>query len=160
MHNITPQGFVYIIAATGLDLVKIGFSQTPHSRLSTLQTGSPVELELVATWQGTERDEREIHRVLAEFRTKREWFSLSPAEASRRLDTYFNAPEKHEHICSFCGLDSIQVDLIVTAPKADICNECIDLCVEIIAEQKQGRRKKRSYIKSEPTPPSAQTDAA
>jgi hypothetical protein len=158
VHSITPQGFVYIISAKGLDLVKIGFSQTPHSRLNALQTGSPVELELFSTWRGTERDERELHCILAEFRTKREWFSLSPQEASRRLDKYFNAPEKHEHICSFCGLDSTQVDLMVTSPKADICSECVELCIEIFAEHKRGQRKKRPYTKSKHI--AAPTDAA
>ena len=150
MHNITPQGFVYIVSAKGLDLVKIGFSQTPHSRLNTLQTGSPVELELFATWRGTEGDERELHSILAEFRTMREWFSLSPEAASTYLHEYFNRPEKHEHVCSFCGLDSTQV-MMITSQKADICSECVGLCVEIIEDHKRSNRKKRPYAKSKHT---------
>lgn len=34
--------------------------------------------------------------------------------------------------CSFCGKDSSQVNRIIAGPDAYICNECIDLCSEII----------------------------
>lgn len=34
--------------------------------------------------------------------------------------------------CSFCGKDSSQVKRIIAGPNAYICNECIDLCSEII----------------------------
>lgn len=39
--------------------------------------------------------------------------------------------------CSFCGKDSSQVNRIIAGPDAYICNECIELCGEIIlAEEK------------------------
>ena len=34
--------------------------------------------------------------------------------------------------CSFCGKDSSQVDRIIAGADAYICNECVDLCSEII----------------------------
>ena len=40
--------------------------------------------------------------------------------------------ENDEIRCSFCGKDSSQVKRIIAGPNAYICNECIDLCSEII----------------------------
>ena len=37
--------------------------------------------------------------------------------------------------CSFCGKDSSQVDRIIAGPDAYICNECVDLCSEIIGAE-------------------------
>ena len=37
--------------------------------------------------------------------------------------------------CSFCGKDSSQVKRIIAGPNAYICNECIDLCSEIINDE-------------------------
>lgn len=39
--------------------------------------------------------------------------------------------------CSFCGKDSSQVARIIAGPDAYICNECIDLCSEIIDHEKK-----------------------
>lgn len=37
--------------------------------------------------------------------------------------------------CSFCGKSQDQVKKIVAGPGVYICNECIDLCKEIIDEE-------------------------
>jgi ATP-dependent Clp protease ATP-binding subunit ClpX len=38
--------------------------------------------------------------------------------------------------CSFCGKHQRQVNKLVAGPGVYICNECIDLCVEIIAKER------------------------
>ena len=43
--------------------------------------------------------------------------------------------EQKEIRCSFCGKDSSQVKRIIAGPNAYICNECVDLCKEIINEE-------------------------
>ncbi len=47
-------------------------------------------------------------------------------------------PDKHEHQnkikCSFCGKEQEQVRRIVAGPGVCICDECIELCQEIIEE--------------------------
>ena len=55
---------------------KIGYSVSPMERLNKLQTGSPVKLEMVYRGPGTRKDEKEIHRLLKEWRESGEWFSL------------------------------------------------------------------------------------
>ena len=37
--------------------------------------------------------------------------------------------------CSFCGKDATQVKRIIAGPDAYICNECVDLCSEIIKQE-------------------------
>ena len=37
--------------------------------------------------------------------------------------------------CSFCGKRQRQVKKLVAGPGVYICNECIDRCVEIIAQE-------------------------
>ncbi len=46
------------------------------------------------------------------------------------MDTYPVNPFS----CSFCGKTEDQVDYLVKGPAVYICNECVDLCVEIIKD--------------------------
>jgi hypothetical protein len=39
--------------------------------------------------------------------------------------------------CSFCGKSQDEVEKIIAGPDSFICNECIDICNEIIAEPKK-----------------------
>jgi ATP-dependent Clp protease ATP-binding subunit ClpX len=41
-----------------------------------------------------------------------------------------------EPMCSFCGKLSREVRRLVAGPSAFICNECIDLCSEIMSDAK------------------------
>ena len=47
--------------------------------------------------------------------------------------------EKKEHAtplkCSFCGKGQDEVKKLIAGPSVFICNECVDLCNEIIAEE-------------------------
>jgi ClpX C4-type zinc finger len=36
--------------------------------------------------------------------------------------------------CSFCGKDRRQVEVLIAGPGVAICNECVDLCDEIIVD--------------------------
>jgi ATP-dependent Clp protease ATP-binding subunit ClpX len=38
--------------------------------------------------------------------------------------------------CSFCGKHQRQVDKLIAGPDVYICNQCVDLCVEIIAKER------------------------
>lgn len=55
-------------------------------------------------------------------------------------------------VCSFCGRSGDEVEKLVAGPGVYICNECIEVCKDIIAEEmKETKRKKPSEIKL-PTP--------
>jgi ATP-dependent Clp protease ATP-binding subunit ClpX len=38
--------------------------------------------------------------------------------------------------CSFCGKPQRKVDKLIAGPGVYICNQCVDLCVEIIAQER------------------------
>jgi len=40
--------------------------------------------------------------------------------------------------CSFCGKTQNQVKKLIAAPGVFICNECVDLCCEILTEESDG----------------------
>jgi ATP-dependent Clp protease ATP-binding subunit ClpX len=46
-------------------------------------------------------------------------------------------PSKSDPRCSFCGRSHSQVEKIITGPQVHICNECVKLCKEVLAEEKQ-----------------------
>ncbi|HKA21074.1 MAG TPA: ClpX C4-type zinc finger protein [Blastocatellia bacterium] len=39
--------------------------------------------------------------------------------------------------CSFCGKSQNEVNKLIAGPMVYICNECIDICNEIIADDEQ-----------------------
>ncbi len=42
-----------------------------------------------------------------------------------------------DYTCSFCGKSQKEVKRIVAGPSVYICNECISLCIDIMAEDGQ-----------------------
>jgi ATP-dependent Clp protease ATP-binding subunit ClpX len=42
--------------------------------------------------------------------------------------------------CTFCGKQQTQVERLIADPGVFICNECVDLCQQIIQEGRQGRQ--------------------
>lgn len=65
------------IAADHLSAVKFGVSNCPGARLLSLQTGSPVQLELIGVVDGSRHLERMVHRYLVADRIHGEWFRRS-----------------------------------------------------------------------------------
>lgn len=61
------------------DLVKIGHSLNVTKRLSALQIGSPVPLELWHVVKGQRSLEKELHERFSADRAHGEWFRVSPA---------------------------------------------------------------------------------
>jgi len=45
--------------------------------------------------------------------------------------------------CSFCGKDRDEVKKLIAGPTVYICDECVDLCNDIIAEEWEGDKAKR-----------------
>ena len=52
-----------------------------------------------------------------------------------------NVPKKGA-ICSFCGRMQPEVQRIITGPAAAICNECVDICAELLRQDKVESVKK------------------
>ncbi|OIO34818.1 MAG: ATP-dependent protease ATP-binding subunit ClpX, partial [Candidatus Hydrogenedentes bacterium CG1_02_42_14] len=52
--------------------------------------------------------------------------------------------EKERLVCSFCGKSQDEVKKLVAGPNVYICDECINLCNEIISEQPEGLAQQTS----------------
>lgn len=59
-------------------MVKIGCAYDPFDRLKTLQSGSPTKLKIEALLKGSNKRERELHKLLAKHRMHGEWFRICP----------------------------------------------------------------------------------
>lgn len=42
----------------------------------------------------------------------------------------------HKFNCSFCGLERRQVRTLISGPAVFICDECVGVCVDVLADQK------------------------
>ena len=49
--------------------------------------------------------------------------------------------DKEPKICSFCGRSSDEVENMVTGPGVYICSECIDICHNILLEERKNKAK-------------------
>ncbi len=54
--------------------------------------------------------------------------------------------------CSFCGKSQHEVKKLIAGPSVFICDECVDLCNDIIREEVQNLNEIKSAEKSLPTP--------
>ncbi|MCY4515025.1 MAG: ATP-dependent Clp protease ATP-binding subunit ClpX, partial [Candidatus Tectomicrobia bacterium] len=52
--------------------------------------------------------------------------------------------------CSFCGKSQDEVKRLIAGPTVYICDECIDLCNDIILEE--GANEKAAVMQDLPTP--------
>ena len=68
--------YVYFILSDEADVVKIGKSKRPVSRLSDLRIGSPVRLRLLFSFMANQSTEGQIHKYLSGSRSHGEWFRL------------------------------------------------------------------------------------
>lgn len=71
---------MYFIAVKGRhhSPIKIGSTQNVEQRMSTLQTFTPDELQLIGHVEGNYKDEALIHRAFSAQHLRSEWFQYSP----------------------------------------------------------------------------------
>lgn len=69
---------VYFLQDGPGGLVKIGFTKHLRARIAELQCGHANRLQLLGTWFGGRKEERELHRRFARHRVHGEWFTPVP----------------------------------------------------------------------------------
>lgn len=94
-------GFVYLAIASQTRWCKIGMSKQPYKRMSSLQTGSPLEITLIHrifTFDMVAL-EKALHDYYAAYSLRGEWFDL-PAECIREFPAIANQLDTAiEQIC-------------------------------------------------------------
>jgi len=78
-----PKSSIYFIELLGSEVIKIGFSRDPESRLRQMQTSNPHELRMLKVISGGYEKEAEIHEKFSKNRVRGEWF-----KASKKLRKY------------------------------------------------------------------------
>ncbi|MEU8718295.1 GIY-YIG nuclease family protein [Streptomyces sp. NPDC048663] len=76
-------GYVYVMGSAQWPYVKIGYSKDPAKRLWFVQVGSPVRLELLATYEGGRTLEAALHRYFRRHQMNGEWFDLGDSAVER-----------------------------------------------------------------------------
>lgn len=73
-------GTIYVLQALPILPVKIGFTRARalRHRVTSIQTGVPYPLKVIARAKGLPAHEREVHAVLASDRLSGEWFDWTP----------------------------------------------------------------------------------
>jgi len=69
-------GAIYFLRMNGKGKVKIGYATNVESRVKALQTACPQTLHLLAFIEGTEYEERALHRQFRAYREDGEWFRV------------------------------------------------------------------------------------
>lgn len=80
-----------------------------------------------------------VRQTLADYDRKR----AERAEEAKRYDESMLA-------CSFCGKSAKEVEKIIAGPSVYICNECLDLCNEIRAEDAKEEAAAKDAHEDEP----------
>ena len=50
--------------------------------------------------------------------------------------------EKESLFCSFCGKSQKEVKKLIAGPTVFVCDECVELCMDIIREDSKGQKQK------------------
>jgi len=53
--------------------------------------------------------------------------------------------------CAFCGKDQFDVDMVIEKEHANVCEECVDFCAEIMEEEKENKTKKKFFFQKQET---------
>jgi hypothetical protein len=79
--NGPPTGVIYFAKADGF--IKIGYTTNLSARLISLQTSSPMRINLMGVIPGNREDEKDLHAKFARLRQHGEWFL-----STRRLNKW------------------------------------------------------------------------
>jgi hypothetical protein len=122
LSSLDYKGFVYFLFARSVNRVKIGYSQTPYERLSTLKGNSPVDVELLGMVPGSKKLEERLHTEFRKHRHHGEWFHLTE-KLRTRIDCLI---ETWDHIWDIAlealnpGFDTPpETNIVKAAPKLE-----------------------------------------
>jgi hypothetical protein len=88
-HGVCPEfpppkggrSVVYVIGRQQSSVAKVGVTGGDlHKRLKSIQTGSPVKLEVLWWFYASAEDEQRLHREFQDYRMEGEWFDFQGEE--------------------------------------------------------------------------------
>ena len=66
------------------------------------------------------------------------------APVGERMTKLSGSDSKSTLYCSFCGKSQHEVRKLIAGPTVFICDECVDICLDIIAEEAPAQRHQRT----------------
>ena len=122
------QTFIYSIYCPNKNQIKIGYATDPLKRLASLQTGTTDRLDILTTFSGGLKEERQLHETLKNYRVSGEWFTYTGKVREEIAKAFVASYPKSD--------------------KEDVLYSYLDtLCEEILADTKTKKRT-RIYFKS------------
>jgi ATP-dependent protease Clp ATPase subunit len=106
------------------DILDEELSETSHLKLEMRPTPQEIH-RLLEMGRFTEQEKKVLRRM-----TRRAVYYWTAGE-----DDVRQAARRIFHECSFCEKSHNQVRRLVAGPGVYICNECIELCIEIMEEE-------------------------
>ena len=118
---MSQKRFLYILSLDGSpNICKIGISINPEQRVKTLQTGSPLRINVFRAWsfddlKDVKQFEEIMHAALSEYQMIGEWFGASP---DRAAELFFSIcqimrdkdyhPDDFEKLCQMTAYQTIE----------------------------------------------------
>lgn len=98
LDKLPTIGTIYIL---GFDhYVKIGFTRNLKKRIFDIQSGVPRKLHVYTSFEGTFKDEKDLHKRFNTYRQSGEWFILGPKLCNFILEK-LNLPGGKKHLRDF-----------------------------------------------------------
>jgi hypothetical protein len=115
------------------ELAKLLHKQKPRAQEREWR---PAHLAALGITPREYASERTAEQVRDEVTTPGNGEDQSIDEAAR--DSRLPSKEKYGSTCLFCGKTKDEIEVLIVGPSVSICDECVELCQEIIAEELKG----------------------
>jgi len=112
------------------DILDEEVSETSHLKLEVLPKPREI-LRLLEMGEFTEQEEKVLRRMTRGHR----YYEVVARELGIGRDVVRHAARRIFLECSFCEKNHTHVNRLIGGPGVYICNECIELCLEIIEEE-------------------------
>ena len=121
---------------TGQDLEKVAHDTDRDYFMSTQEAKDYGIIDTVITSRRRSDARRSAHARVITTKRREHWSTALERFPSTRRSRVARASDGNEQLlCSFCGKSQRQVKKLIAGPGVYICDECIDLCNEIIDEE-------------------------
>lgn len=101
-----------------------------HEQLSLQEVANRLNISVSAVKGRLHKARHQLRERLSPLQEQIQPTSL---QEIKTMTSKTSAQTKPEHCCSFCGKSPEQVDLLIAGPGVFICNECVDICNQIIS---------------------------
>jgi RNA polymerase sigma factor (sigma-70 family) len=101
-----------------------------HEQFSLQEVANSLNISISAVKGRLHKSRHQLRKQLSPLQNQIQPNSL---QEIKTMTSSTSVQIKREHCCSFCSKKPEQVNLLIAGPGVFICNECVDLCNQIIS---------------------------